>query len=104
QLADFHGLFHDVHTVEVIDDDRLEDEVTTIGVLINLCQDTAKIGESPRMVPLARALQVVHERLHAVQACLIKWLQNIERSEQKCARATGRIEDRDGRDSLIEHP
>src|SRR5215813_13928505 len=33
QLADFHGLFHDVHTIKVIDDDRLENEVTAVGVL-----------------------------------------------------------------------
>ena len=73
-------------------------------MLVNLLQDAAKIGEPPRMVPLARALQVVHERLHAVQACLVKWFQDVECSEQKRAGAAGRIEDRDGRDSLIERP
>jgi hypothetical protein len=56
------------------------------------------------MVPLARAFQVVHKRLHAVQTCLVKWLQNIERGKQKCAGAAGRVENRDGRDGLIECP
>src|SRR5262249_26301891 len=104
QLTNFHGLFHDVYTIEVIDNYRFEDEVATVRVLINLLQDAAKIGKPPRMVPLARALQVVHERLHAVQARLIEWLQDIECSKQKRPGATGRVEDRDGRDSLIERP
>src|SRR5207244_5147970 len=81
---------------------RLEYEVPAVGVLINFCQNTAKIGKSPRMVPLTRAFQIVHERLHTVQARLIEWFQDIERSKQKRAGATGWVENCNGRDGLIE--
>ena len=53
QFADFYRLFHDVHAVQVVDDDGLEDEVAFAGVLFDLFQDLAEVAEFFRTV-LAR--------------------------------------------------
>ena len=55
ELADFHGLFHDVHAVEVVDDDRLQDEVAVVGVPGYIVEDLAEVGELPWAVLLARS-------------------------------------------------
>ena len=103
QLADFHRLFHDVHAVEVVDDDGLEDEVAAVGVLGDALQHLAEVARtSPGRCFSPERVQVVHERLHAVQAGLVERLQDVERGKQERARAAGRVEDRDSLDGLPE--
>ena len=58
-------------------------------MLVDLGQGAAKIGKPAGMMPLARALQVVHQCLHAIETSLIEWLQDVEGGKQEVARATG---------------
>ena len=45
QLADFHGLFHDVHAVEVVDDNGLQDEIAAVGMPGHFVEDFSEVGE-----------------------------------------------------------
>jgi hypothetical protein len=58
QLADLHSLFHDVHAVEVVDDDGFQDVVATVRMLVDLCEDSSKITELLRPMLLSRMFQV----------------------------------------------
>ena len=42
QFADFDRLFHDVHAVEVVEDDALEDEVAAVGVGRDIAASTSR--------------------------------------------------------------
>ena len=57
--------------------DALEDEVTTVRVRRHSLQNLAKIGKLLRPTLFAGMPQIFDERLHAVEAGFVQWLQNV---------------------------
>ena len=74
---------------------RLEDEVAAVGMRGDVVQHFAEVGELLGLVLLAGAVEVVDERLHAVEAGFVERLQDVERGEEERAGAAGRVEDGD---------
>ena len=95
QLADFDRLFHDVHAVQVVDDDGLEDEVAAVGMRGDLGQRRPEVRELSSDVARRQRRWLVDERLHPVQAGLVERFEDVERGEQERAGAAGGVEDGD---------
>ena len=70
QFANLHCLVHDVHAIQVVDDDALEDEVASIRMIGYALQFSRKVG-------ILGAAQL----LHLVQTDFVQRLQNIHRRE-----------------------
>ena len=94
QLADLHGLFHDVDAVEVVQDDGLEDEVALAGVLLHLPQDVFEVTQIVRATAI-EAFFVVQEAAHPLQAGGVERFQNVEGGEEERAGTAGGIQDGD---------
>ena len=91
QFADFDGLFHDVHAVEVVDDDGLEDEVVLVRMARGLVQDGGEFFAVVRVFFAAR-FPVVEQGAHSVEAGAVERLKDVERGEEERAGAAGGIE------------
>ena len=94
ELTDLDGLLHDVHAVEVVEDDRFQDEVARGSGAAATCASTFGSREnfSGRCF-WPSASRSSTKRLHALQAGFVERLQDIERGEQERAGAAGRVED-----------
>ena len=95
QLADLYRLFHDVDAVQVVDDDRLEDEVAFAGVLLDLSQHFPEVLHLLRAVLAPRPVEVVEKAAHGVETGVVQRLQHAERGEQERAGAARGVEDGD---------
>ena len=104
QLADFDRLLHDVHAVEVPDDDRLEDEVGGIGVPSNVFQHGAEVLELLGRCSIPQTLQILKEGLHPVEAGFVERLQDVEGGKQERPGAARWVEDGDAGNRLVEGP
>ena len=102
QFADFHRLFHDVHRVEIIEDDGFQDEVAPVGVSVHAGED---FGEFLVVVGMGFAAVVApfgQERFHAVETGFVEGFKDVERGKDERARAAGWVKDGDGGDGLPE--
>src|SRR3954447_5668329 len=79
QLADLHRLFHQIDAVEIVEEDRLQDEIIAIGTGRRASDDSDRLG-----FPGAS--------LHPVEAGCIEWPEGLQRGEEERPRAARRVE------------
>ena len=96
ESRDFRGLVHDVHAVEVAEDDGFVDEVLAVAAVAG--RPPYHFGEF--ILEEVGILGV--EFLHAVEARLVERFEDVERGEEERARAAGGIEDRHLAQRLVE--
>ena len=93
QPGDFRRLVHDVHAVEIAEDDVLVDEVLLIR---------AELVLDLRQLVLEELGVVAMEIPHSVEANLIQRLKDVERGKQERAGSARRIQNRHLAQRLIE--
>ena len=93
QAGDFRRLVHDVHAVEVAEDDVLVDEILLVGAELVL-----DLGQ----LVLEKLAVLAVELLHPVEANLIEGFKDVERGKQECARSACRIQHRHLTHRLVE--
>jgi hypothetical protein len=84
ELADFDGLLHEIDSVEVVEDDRLEDEVTLVLVLCDSVEDAFEFREVAIRVDFCACGAGIGEKaLHAVDAGFVEGSEDIEGGEDE---------------------
>ena len=102
EFTDFHRLFHDVHSIEVVQNDGFQDAVPAVGVRGHVGEDLGEflVIVGVKFLPCLAPLR--EERFHAVQAGFVEWLKDVQRGKNERTRAARGIEDSDGGDGLPE--
>ena len=65
-----------------------------LGCRSACARTSAEVAEGVRAVWPFGSVQVIQEAAHTLQAGGVEGFQNVERSEQECAGAAGRVQDR----------
>src|SRR5260370_2211696 len=110
QLADLIGLFHDIHTGDVENYARFQDEVGTARMWLDSLQDRQEVGDiGGVMLPLwgygcIQHLVLFDQVLYAFQAGLVESFEDGKRREQERARSAGRVKDGHLLDTVIQRP
>src|SRR5439155_18830880 len=101
EFADFDSLFHDVHAIEVVNDNGFEDEVVLVRMARGLIKNRGELFAIVRMF-LATCVPVIQQRSHSIETRAVQRLKNVQCSKKERTRTAGWIEHGDFADTFIE--